>query len=65
MKYSYSSVPSNKWNSPALTEMFKNLKINIIDAALPKKNYAISRYNVLKNDGIVEENQYPHFDYMP
>ena len=63
MKYNASSVYPSSWDSITLKSMFKNLKEQIVDKVLPTTSYEFGRKNLLKNTGIIEDDQEPHFNY--
>ena len=66
MKYdASSSFRPVAWEHSSLVQMSKDLKQFILNKALPSVYYNIDKFNVLKNTGIIEEDQEPHFDYRP
>ena len=65
MKYNASSVYPSSWRTPKMTALFNNIKSLIFDRHLPSKDYQFGRHNLLKNGGVMHDDQVPHFDYKP
>ena len=63
MKYDINSRTPKDWNDGHLGKFFKNIKERIFNITLTSVSYIIGGYSLLKNDGIIEYDQKPHFDY--
>ena len=63
MKYDINiRIPKN-WAGGNLGKFLSDIKLHIFDIMFKHTNYMIGRHNLLKNDGIVENDQKPHADY--
>ena len=63
IKHDISSRIPKDWNDGHIGKLLKNIKERIFDITLKNASYIIGRHNLLKNDGIVEYDPNPHFDY--
>ena len=62
MKYDINSRIPKDWNDGNLGKFLKDIKEWTYDTTLTNEFYIIDRYNLLKNDDIVEYDQKPHAD---
>ena len=63
MKYDINSRMPNDWYKDHLAKFLSDIKDKIFNRILKNTSYMIGRHNLLKNDGIVENDQKPHADY--
>lgn len=67
MKYNATSIPPQAWRSPKLEEMKKRIEAHIFKKKdlLPSLDYGYEKLNLLKNGGVMFDDQVPHYDYKP
>lgn len=65
MKYNVSSVQPKSWLSEYLIRTRGTIQEKIIDTIWKDKSYVLNKLNVLKNNGVIEEDQKPYYDYKP
>ena len=65
MKYNTLSNIPKSWGSDPLCRMKKLIQEKLIDKIFPNNTYTFDKLNVLKNNGVVKEDQDPHYDYRP
>ena len=63
MEYDIRSKIPKDWTGGHLGKMLSNIKELIFDKTLKNMNDVIGRYNLLKNDDIVEYDQKSHVYY--
>ena len=64
MKYKLGSPIHHDWTvDEDLIQLFKDIKLLLLDTRLPTTKYQIGKFNLLKNVGIMEDDQLPHYDY--
>ena len=66
MKYDINSPIPQSWDNLTLVK-FKSEICNklILKKTLGEEGYGIGRFNLLRNAGIIPEDQNPHYDYPP
>ena len=65
MKYQTSTPRPPKWNQSPIKPAFDAITDSILKKRLPTKDYQFGYINVLKNSGLIYEDQRPHYDYDP
>ena len=63
MKYDINSTMPNDWCKDQLVKFLFDIKDKIFNKMFKNTRYMIGRHKLLKNDGIVENDQKPHADY--
>ena len=63
MKYDINSRIPNDWYKDHLAKFLSDIKEKIFNKMFQTTHYIIGQYNLLRNGGIVENNQKPHADY--
>ena len=46
-----------------MVTLMSSIKTEIFNINLPNSNYCLGKYNLLKNDGEVKDDQNSHYDY--
>ena len=66
MKYNHTSRISKKWQNEELVQFQADIERKLL-SFLKKDDttYCIGKFNVLRNNGIIETDQDPHYDYPP
>ena len=63
MKYNYQSKIPSKWHEPELMGFRKDIeKYLLVKIPHLTNPYIIGKFNLLKNGGVLHDDQYPHFD---
>ena len=63
MKYTHSCQPSTLWQMHELS-LFRNKMDNLLALVFPgTMQYTLGKYNLLRNEGIIYDDQVPHSDY--
>ena len=64
MKYTHSCQPSKLWNMDELAVFRTNITNKILRKVFPgTMQYTLGKFNLLRNEGIIHEDQAPHSDY--
>ena len=65
MRFKHISTPPTQWSSWLLNRFTEELTALVINKINPNKEYMIGKFNLLKNDYYITNNQQPHKDYPP
>ena len=63
MIITHNSVIPRDWKYGYLGTLLKDIKELLYDKLFPGKNYIIGKHNLLKNTGVIANDQPPHTDY--
>ena len=64
MKYTHSCQPSDLWNMDELSVFKTKITDKLLRKVFPgKMQYTLGKFNLLRNEGIIHEDQAPHSDY--
>ena len=64
MKYTHSCQPSNLWNMDELSVFKTKITDQLLRKVFPgTMQYTLGKFNLLRNEGIIHEDQPPHSDY--
>ena len=65
IKYKHMSILSREWSLGVLHKFTESLTTSVINKINPNEQYIIGKFNLLKNDYYIDDDQMPHKDYPP
>ena len=66
MKYNSTSTTPKTWNDIELVQFQADITKKLLSRLLPSKlSFRMTKFNLLRNVGLLETDQDPHFDYPP